>query len=159
MLGLLLVELNDGDEDGALLRLCDSRIHKDYREHQRRLEQWLMGSWREEQGDIFTKSLSDPKRNIFFSEFVNAGDERVWAALFAQVRVPGVSQAPDEDIAAFYARVVGSDEIERMLRAMETEADTDLLPSRLSISSPKWPQGWPTGAVRRSDPLVDCGRR
>ena len=130
-LGLLLVELNDGDEDGALLRLCDSRIYKDYREHQRRLEQWLMGSWREEQGDIFTKSLSDPKRNIFFSEFVNAGDERVWAALFAQVRVPGVSQEPDEDIAAFYARVVGSDEIERMLRAMETEADTDLLPFRV----------------------------
>jgi hypothetical protein len=130
-LGLLVVELNEADEDVSLLRLRDSRIFSNYREGQQRLHDWLITSWGEQQSDIFTKSLNDPKRNLFFSEYVNSGDERVWISLFSETRLSGVSQAPDEDMEDFYARVVGSAEVERMLRAMETNADTDLLPFRV----------------------------
>jgi hypothetical protein len=130
-LGLLLVEMNGGGEDGAFLRIWDSRIYGNYREQDRRLRQWLMQSWKEEDGGIFGKDLDDPKRNIFFNEFVNTSEERIWASLFAQVQLPGVSKKKDEDDATFYARVVGSAQIEQMLRAMETEAETDLLPFRV----------------------------
>jgi tryptophan 2,3-dioxygenase len=130
-LGLLLVEMNGSGEDGAFLRIAESRIYGNYREQNRLLQQWLMESWKEADGDVFGKGLDDPKRNIFFNEFVNTGEERVWASLFAQVQVPGVNRNPEEDDAAFYARVAGSEQIERMLRAMETETDTDLLPFRV----------------------------
>jgi len=130
-IGLLLVEMNSGGEDGAFLRIADSRIYENYREQGRRLQQWLMESWREEDGNVFGKGIDDPKRNIFFHEFVNTSEERVWASLFAQVQLPGVSRDPGEGEAAFYSRIVGSDHIEQMLQAMETEADTDLLPFRV----------------------------
>jgi hypothetical protein len=129
--GLLLVEMNGGGEDGAFLRIADSRIYREYRAQGRRLQQWLMESWREEDGHVFGRGIDDPKRNIFFNEFVNTGEERVWTSLFAQVQAPGVSMDPGEGEAAFYSRIVGSDQIEQMLQAMETEADTDLLPFRV----------------------------
>lgn len=130
-LGLLLVDVHPGGADGAALRLNDSRIYREHRERQLRLHEWLMQAGAEQHSDIFSKGLSDPQRNIFFSEFVNSGDERVWTSLFAETRLPGVSVDPEEDGAAAYARLVGSDEVERMLRAMETNEDTDLLPFRV----------------------------
>jgi hypothetical protein len=59
-IGLLLVEMNSGGEDGAFLRIADSRIYENYREQGRRLQQWLMESWREEDGNVLAKASTTP---------------------------------------------------------------------------------------------------
>ncbi len=130
-LSLLLSEMNPGGSEGGFLEIIESRVYREHREHSRSLQQWLMTSWKEEDGSVFAKGLDDPKRNIFFNEYVNTNEERVWASLFSRVQVPGFNRNPAEDAAAFYDRVVGPGEIQHMLQAMETEADTDLLPFRV----------------------------
>jgi tryptophan 2,3-dioxygenase len=51
--------------------------------------------------------------------------------MLTNVQLPGVFRDEAEDAASFYARVVRSDEIEQMASAMETAAETDLLPFRV----------------------------
>lgn len=130
-LSLLLTGMNPGGQEGGFLRIADSRVYREHRSASQRLQQWLMESWKEQDGSVFGKGLDDPKRNIFFNEYVNTNEERVWASLFSSVQVPGVSRNRGEDDAAFYDRVVGPQQLEQMLQAMETEAETDLLPFRV----------------------------
>ncbi len=130
-LSLLVVETNPGPATGSPLNIRHSRIYKDYTTQGRRLHEWLATTWKEDDRDVFGKDIDDPRRNVFFHEFVNISDERVWSSLLAQVTLPGVLKTEDEDDAAFYARIVCSDEIERMETAMDTAADTDLLSFRV----------------------------
>lgn len=130
-LSLLVVEMNPGGTPGSALDIRQSRIFQTYDAEGNRLREWLSTEWKEDDRDVFGKDIDDPKRNVFFSEFVNTGDERVWASMFAHVQVPGVFKADGEDDAAFYARLVCSDEIVEMASSMETESETDLLPFRV----------------------------
>lgn len=129
-LSLLLVEMNDGGAVGSALNIRESTIFKDYQTRNRRLEKWLTTSWQEDENDIFSQDVDVAKRSVFFHEFVNGSDERIWSSMFADVQLPGVLKEPNEDDGAFFGRVVRSTEIEQMMTAMETEADTDLLAFR-----------------------------
>lgn len=130
-LSLLLPEVNTSPVPGAVLSITDSRIHAGYRAHGAALHDWLRTHWPEDMGDVFGTDIHEPRRNVHFHEFVNTGDERVWTANFSRVRVPGVECPAGEPAAAFYARTVCTDEVERMLTAMETEASTHLLSFRV----------------------------
>jgi tryptophan 2,3-dioxygenase len=130
-LSLLAVEMNPGGVPGSPLDIRRSAIYGAHDAAGQRLREWLSTSWREDDRDVFGKDIDDPKRYVFFNEFVNTGDERVWSSMLSHVQVPGVFKDAGEEDAAFYARVVRSDEIVRMASAMETEAETDLLPFRV----------------------------
>lgn len=130
-LSLLVVEMNPGGATGSSLNIRHSRIYQDHDARGRRLREWLATTWKEDDRDVFGKDIDDPRRNVFFNEFVNVSDERVWSSMLAQVQLPGVRKEKDEDDAAFYARLVCSDDIEQMEIAMDTAADTDLLPFRV----------------------------
>ena len=130
-LSLLVVEMNPGGVAGSTLDIRSSRIFQTHDAAAKRLREWLSTAWKEDDRDVFDKDIDDPKRNVFFNEFVNTGDERVWSSMLAHVQVPGVFRAPNEDDAAFYTRLVCSDEIVLMATALETEAETDLLPFRV----------------------------
>lgn len=126
----IIVEVGSDPTPGPFLNLHDSRLYRFYRRHNQALHQFLMTEWQEAESDIFTKGLDDPQRYVFFSEFVNSSDERVWCSRLRRVSLPGAEQMQGEGDAAFYERMICNDEIERMLTALETEADTDLLPFR-----------------------------
>ena len=130
-LSLLVVEMNPGGVVGSPLDIRSSPIFRTHDAEARRLREWLSTKWQESDGDVFGKDIDDPKRNVFFNEFVNTGDERVWTSMLARVEVPGVFKDEGEDDTAFYERLVCSDEIVRMATAMETEAESDLLPFRV----------------------------
>jgi len=130
-LSLLVVEMNPGGVAGSPLDIRSSRIFQTHDAAATRLREWLSTAWKEDDRDVFDKDIDDPKRNVFFHEFVNTGDERVWSSMLAHVQVPGVFRAPGEDDPAFYARLVCSDEIVLMATAMEMDAETDLLPFRV----------------------------
>jgi len=130
-LSLLVVELNPRGAAGSRLDIRQSKIFRMHDAHSKLLRDWLVANWREETADVFGKDIDDPKRNVFFHEFVNVGDERVWSSMLSNVNVPGVFKAETESDADFYARVVSSDDIAAMATAMETEIDTDLLPFRV----------------------------
>lgn len=130
-ISLLIVETRSGAAVGATLSIQHSRLFAEYRATGDRLRDWLRHEWPEEDHEVFGKDIDDPRRFIYFHEFVSAGDERIWASLLARVPLADVPRLDDETNEAFYARVVGSDDIERMASAMETEAETDLLPFRI----------------------------
>jgi tryptophan 2,3-dioxygenase len=130
-ISLLVVETNPGGSPGSTLDVRRSRIYQSYEAQGTALREWLRTSWREDDGDVFGKDIDDPKRFVYFNEFVNIGDERVWLSMLANVQVPGEIKRPDEDDAAFYARLVASDDIALMATAMDTAEETDLLPFRV----------------------------
>ena len=130
-LALLVVETNTGGTSGSTLDIRLSRIFRAHVAHGDALRAWMRANWAEADGDVFGKDIDDPKRFVYFNEFVNIGDERVWSSRFANVQLPGELTRPDEDDAAFYDRLVCSDDIELMATAMETAAETDLLPFRV----------------------------
>ena len=130
-ISLLVVETNPGGTGGSTLDIRQSRVYREYDERGHALRDWLRASWPEDDRDVFGKDIDDPKRYVFFNEFVNVGDERVWASMLAHVQLPGVFMRPDEDHAEFYARLVCSDDIVQMATAMETAAETELLPFRV----------------------------
>jgi tryptophan 2,3-dioxygenase len=130
-LSLLAVEMNPGGVAGSPLDIRSSRIFQAHDADARRLRTWLSSEWKEDDADVFGKDIDDPKRNVFFNEYVNTGDERVWMSMLSRVEVPGVFKAEGEDDASFYARLVGSEEIVRMATSMETAAESELLPFRV----------------------------
>jgi tryptophan 2,3-dioxygenase len=130
-ISLLVVETRSGAVGETSLNIQDSRIFKEYRAAGHRLQDWLRHAWPENDADVFGKDIDDPKRFIYFNEFVNVGDERMWGALLARVPLADTPRLDDETGDAFYARVVGSDDIQRMASAMETAVETDLLPFRI----------------------------
>ena len=130
-LSLLVVEMNPGGTPGSTLDIRNSRIYQTHDVQARRLREWLTTSWPENDSDVFGKDIDDPKRNVFFHEFVNTSDERVWTSMLTRVELPGVFKEDDEDDASFYARIVCSDDIDDMTTAMETVTETELLPFRV----------------------------
>lgn len=129
-LSALVVEVSDDPAPGHLLDLHDSAVYQTYRRGSDELRDGLMSEWTEEDTDIFHKDLDDPMRYVLFNEFANTSDERIWLSRLSRVRLPGAVQDPAEDSAVFYERMVCSGEIVAMLAALETKADTDLLPFR-----------------------------
>ena len=130
-ISLLVVETNPGGMAGSVLDIRQSRIYRMHDAHGNQLREWLRANWPENDSDVFGKDIDDPKRFVVFNEFVNVGDERVWSWMLSQVQVPGVFKKPDESDADFYARLVCSDDVALMATAMETEAETELLPFRV----------------------------
>jgi hypothetical protein len=129
-LSSLVVEVSENTSPGPFLSIRDSGVYSVYERENAELRQFLRTKWVEDDANIFGNDLDDPQRYIFFSEFVNTSDERVWLSRLNRVRLPGAKREPGEDDAAFYEGVVRTDEIEAMLEALETEADTDLLSFR-----------------------------
>ncbi|MCM2269855.1 MAG: hypothetical protein NDJ75_07125 [Thermoanaerobaculia bacterium] len=117
--------------DGARLDLRDSAGFRAYRTATDELQRHLREQWPEEPSEIFARGLDEPRRYVFFHEFVNVGDERCWLSRLCAVRLPGVVAEPGETAGEFYERVVRSAEIGRMLAALETREETDLLPFRV----------------------------
>jgi hypothetical protein len=117
--------------DGARLDFRDSRGWAGYRAATEELHRYLRHAWPEEPSEIFSRGLEAPRRYVFFHEFVDVGDERCWLARLGAVRLPGVAAEPGETPAELYERVVQSEEIARMLGALETREETDLLPFRV----------------------------
>ena len=115
---------------GPALNIQLSPIYKFYKRQNDELQRFLMTGWPEDVADIFGKDLDDAKRYVFFNEFVNTSDERVWLSRLSAARLPGAERETGESEAAFYERVVRSGEIELMAQALETKADTDLLSFR-----------------------------
>jgi len=93
-LSLLVVEMNPGGVAGSPLDVRSSRIFQTHDAAAKRLREWLSTEWKEDDRDVFDKDTDDPKRNVFFNEFVNTGDERVWSSMLAHVQVPGVFRGP-----------------------------------------------------------------
>ena len=127
----LVAEVGAGGGDGDRLDLADSPLYRDYRARCDELHRYLVDRWREPATEIFGKELDDPRRFTFFHEFVNSADERTWSARLSGIRLAGVRRESGEEAVAFHARVVGCAEIEAMLGALETVAETDLLPFRV----------------------------
>ena len=129
-LSALAAEVGADSTAGDVLDIRHSRIYQDYLRQNAELQRFLMADWPEAVADIFGKDLDDPKRFVFFNEFVNSSDERIWQSRLGAVRLPGVNRLATEDDAAFYQRVVCTEQIELMAQALETKADTDLLSFR-----------------------------
>ena len=129
-LSALAAEVGADSTAGDVLDIRHSRIYQDYLRQNAELQRFLMADWPEAVADIFGKDLDDPKRFVFFNEFVNSSDERIWQSRLGAVRLPGVDRLATEDDAAFYQRVVCTEQIELMAQALETRADTDLLSFR-----------------------------
>lgn len=132
-LSALVVEVAPGpgsDSDGWLdIRL--SGTWKRYEAQTARLQQGLKTRWPEPASDIFGAGLDRPSRFVFFNEFVNTSDERIWLSRLSRVRLAGVSAHEGEDAAGFYERIIGAEDIAAMLAALETHEETDLLPFRV----------------------------
>jgi len=129
-LSALAAEVGADSTAGDALDIRHSRIYQDYLRQNAELQRFLMADWPEAVADIFGKDLDDPKRFVFFNEFVNSSDERIWQSRLGAVRLPGVDRLATEDDATFYQRVVCTEQIELMAQALETKADTDLLSFR-----------------------------
>jgi len=129
-LSALAAEVGADALGGPALSIQLSPIYKFYKQQNDELQRFLMSGWQEDVADIFGKDLDDAKRYVFFNEFVNTSDERVWLSRLSAARLPGAERETGESDAAFYERVVRSDEIELMAQALETKADTDLLSFR-----------------------------
>ena len=128
---LLSAELGSGKDADPKLDLRLSPTFHDYRTRVDALHLCLMHRWREDGVDVFTKDLDDPRRRIFFDEFVNTSDENVWSANLASVRLAGESLMPGESDAAFYERTVRTADLRAMATAMDTREDSDLLSFRV----------------------------
>jgi hypothetical protein len=128
---LLVAELGSGREDDPHLDIRRSETYRAYRAQTDALHLCLMHRWREDAVDVFAKDLDDPRRRIFFDEFVNTSDENVWTANLSSVCVAGASLEPGEDLSAFYERMVRSAGLREMATAMETREDSDLLSFRV----------------------------
>lgn len=126
----LAVDVGGASHDGPTLSIRDSRLYRDHVRRSRELQQFLVTRWPEEVPDIFAKDLDDSKRFVFFNEFVNSSDERVWLSRLSAVRLPGVARNAVESDEAFYEALVCTAQIELMAQALETKADTDLLSFR-----------------------------
>ncbi|MDX1382252.1 MAG: hypothetical protein R3190_01345 [Thermoanaerobaculia bacterium] len=130
-LSALVVEVSEDPAAGLRLDIADSAIHRECERRVVELRDFLRTRWPEADADVFSKDLDDPRRFIFFNEFINTSDERVWRSRMARVRVAGAAIEGDETPAEAYRRIVRSDEIEAMMLALETEADTDLMSFRV----------------------------
>ena len=130
-ISLLVVETNPGGVAGSALDIRQSRIYRAYDTSGQALRAWLTANWPENDRDVFGKDIDDPRRFIYFNEFVNIGDERVWSSMLANVQLPGEFKRVGESDDEFYDRLVRSDDIALMATAMETVAETDLLPFRV----------------------------
>jgi hypothetical protein len=126
-----VVDVAAAPDDGAWLDLRTSPAWKRYEVQSRALQQGLANRWPEPAEAIFRNGLDCPRRFVFFNEFVNLSDERIWLSRLSRVRLPGVEQGDGETPEAFYQRVVCSQDIEDMLNALETVNETDLLPFRV----------------------------
>ncbi len=129
-LSALAAEVGADAFEGPVLNIQKSRLYQFHKCQSAELQRFLMTGWSEEVSDIFGKDLDDAKRYVFFSEFVNASDERVWLSRLNAVRLAGGEREIGEEDAVFYERVVRTDEIQLMAQALETKADTDLLSFR-----------------------------
>jgi hypothetical protein len=129
-LSSLIAEVSGDSDAGDFLDIRDSRIYRIYQERGAELESLLLTDWVESDSAIFEKDLDDPQRFVFFSEFVNTSDARVWLSRLSRVRLPGSMRDAGEDDKSFYAKTVCTDDIEAMMLALDTEADTDLLSFR-----------------------------
>ena len=130
-ISLLAAELGSGKDSDPVLDLRLSRTFQEYRGRLDALHLCLMHRWREDGVDVFTKDLDDPRRRIFFDEFVNTSDENVWSANLASVRVAGVSLERGESDSSFYERLVRTADLRAMATAMDTREDSDLLSFRV----------------------------
>jgi len=129
-LSALAAEVGADSTAGDVLDIRHSRIYQEYLRQNAELQRFLMAEWPEAVADIFGKDLDDPQRFVFFNEFVNSSDERIWQSRLGAVRLPGVDRLATDDCATFYQRVVCTEQIELMAQALETKADTDLLSFR-----------------------------
>ena len=129
-LSALIVEVSDDGTPGEMLDIRDSRIHRGYVQANDDLHRMLRSTWPEEEGSIFGKDLDDSQRFVFFSEFVNTSEERVWLSRLSRVRIPGVWSGDGEDRTSFHEKLIGTDELVAMVEALETSFDSDLLPFR-----------------------------
>jgi hypothetical protein len=132
-LSALVVEVapGAGAHGDAWLDVRLSATWTRYEAQTARLQQGLMTRWPEPATDIFGAGLDQPSRFMFFNEFVNTSDERIWLSRLSRVRLAGVSTHEGEDDAGFYERIVGAQVIAAMLAALETHEETDLLPFRV----------------------------
>ncbi len=130
-LSSLIVEVQSDPQEGIYINIQDSQIYQSYQAETIKLQKWLMTQWREDDGAIFNKDLDDPRRYIFFHEYINVSDERTWLGRLTRVKLPGAAAADGETAAQHHARIICSAELEAMLTALETKADTDLLPFRV----------------------------
>jgi hypothetical protein len=126
----LAVEIADDYSPGAQLSIRHSPAYATYERENARLHESLRATWPEDDASIFARDLDDPQRYVFFSEFVNLSDERVWMSRLSRVRIPGLAASPGETTAELYERTVCSGEIDAMVNALETTAETDLLSFR-----------------------------
>ena len=123
-LSALIVDVGADPSPGRLLDIRESAVYRAYRRASDDLHGGLMSDWSEDDAAVFDRGLDDPLRFVFFSEFANTSDERIWLARLSRVRVPGA------DLAVDYETLICSGEIVAMMEALETEAETDLLPFR-----------------------------
>jgi len=130
-LSALVAEVGSGPGDGAWLDLRLSRTWPRYEAETGLLHEGLMTRWSEPVASIFESGLDEPGRFVFFNEFVNVSDQRIWLSRLSQARLPGVTKVEGETEAALYERLVCADEIAAMLDALETVEETDLLPFRI----------------------------
>jgi len=132
-LSALVVEVAPapGAVGDAWLDVRSSATWKRYEAQTARLQQGLMTQWPEPATDIFGAGLDRPTRFVFFNEFVNTSDERIWLSRLSRVRLAGVSMHEGEDDPGFYERIIGTIDIAAMLAALETHEETDLLPFRV----------------------------
>lgn len=130
-ISLLAAELGSGKDADPQLDIRRSQTYNDYRNRTEALHLCLMDRWREDGVDVFAKDLDDPRRRIFFDEFVNTSDENVWSANLSSVRVAGAALDSSEDEAGFYERMVMTADLRAMAAAMDTREDSDLMPFRV----------------------------
>ena len=130
-LSSLVVDVTASPEEGACLDTRTSPAWQRYEAQSRSLQQGLATRWPEPAEAIFEEGLDNPRRFVFFNEFVNLSDERIWLSRLSRVRLPGVERGKDETDSEFFERVVCSQDIDDMLGALETVHETDLLPFRI----------------------------
>ncbi|WP_233203438.1 hypothetical protein [Mycetohabitans endofungorum] len=125
-----LVEMDDGSLDGEHLSLSVSEGLTAYRHSVGLLHHFMRTHGMESDSDIATKDIDDPKRYVYFSEYINRNTELIWLSIFNDARLPGVFRLPGQDDAAFYRQVVRDDDIRSAVDSVDLKSSTYLMQFR-----------------------------
>ncbi|WP_035820413.1 hypothetical protein [Janthinobacterium sp. RA13] len=129
-LSQLLVQVDQGGQQGDSISIRDSVVFQDYLVQAARMHAILRAEATEQYSDLGDKDLDDPQRFVFFHSFVNSNYESIWLSAMEQVRLPGVRREAGEDAGLFYQRLIQNDEVREAVNCVDLKDPTCLMQFR-----------------------------
>jgi hypothetical protein len=129
-LSQLIIEFDSGELAGEILNITHSPSYQDYQKITKQLHHFLINSYSEQPDDISNKDLNDPKRFIFFNEFINCNCEKIWLSILHRVRLPGITKPSWQTASQFYQQTVGVAAIKKAVTLVDLKKPTNLMQFR-----------------------------